>query len=56
MLKTLLVADGLAMMHCLQGVRLYIVTLGVLAPYRGLGVGSRLLQRCMDMVEVCGGA
>ena len=30
---------------------MYIITLGVLAPYRGMGVGSRLLQKCLSVVE-----
>ncbi|GBG90958.1 hypothetical protein CBR_g51562 [Chara braunii] len=31
------------------GVKLYIMTLGVLAPYRRLGIGSKLLQHCLDI-------
>lgn len=34
----------------LQGPKLYILTLGVLAPYRGLGAGSALLTRCLAHV------
>lgn len=33
------------------GARLYILTLGVLAPYRGMGVGTRLLQRVMTLAS-----
>lgn len=29
---------------------LYILTLGVLAPFRGLGVGAHLLARTLDLV------
>ncbi|GMH35533.1 hypothetical protein BSKO_03401 [Bryopsis sp. KO-2023] len=31
--------------------KLHIMTLGVLAPYRGMGVGSRLLQRVLDFCK-----
>ncbi|PSC69043.1 N-alpha-acetyltransferase 50 [Micractinium conductrix] len=33
-----------------QGPKLYILTLGVLAPYRGMGAGAALLQRCLQLV------
>lgn len=36
-----------------QGPILYIITLGVLSPYRNLGLGSRLLARCLDTVQLC---
>ena len=35
----------------LQGPKMYIITLGVLAPYRSMGVGSRLVERCLTIVE-----
>eukprot|EP01026_Neomeris_dumetosa_P019917 TRINITY_DN1803_c0_g1_i1.p2 TRINITY_DN1803_c0_g1~~TRINITY_DN1803_c0_g1_i1.p2 ORF type:complete len:172 (+),score=16.19 TRINITY_DN1803_c0_g1_i1:87-602(+) len=31
--------------------KLYIMTLGVLAAYRNMGVGRRLLQRCLRIVQ-----
>jgi len=31
--------------------RLYIMTLGVLAPYRGRGVGSKLISSVLDYYE-----
>ena len=31
--------------------KLYIMTLGCLAPYRRLGIGSRMVQHIMDIVE-----
>lgn len=34
-----------------QGPKLYIITLGVLAPYRNMGVGSRLVQHCISIVQ-----
>ncbi|PRW56198.1 N-alpha-acetyltransferase 50 [Chlorella sorokiniana] len=33
-----------------QGPQLYILTLGVLAPYRGMGAGTALLERCLQAV------
>lgn len=36
--------------NTLDGPILYIITLGVLAPYRNLGLGSQLLTRCLDRV------
>ncbi len=34
--------------------KLYIMTLGCLAPYRRLGVGARMLAHVMDLVEMDG--
>jgi len=34
-----------------QGVKMYILTLGVLAPYRGMKVGTRLLQRSLSFLS-----
>ncbi len=31
--------------------RLYIMTLGCLAPYRRLGIGSRMVDHVMEIVE-----
>ena len=36
-----------------DGPILYIITLGVLSPYRNLGLGSRLLTMCLDTVQSC---
>ena len=36
-----------------DGPTLYIITLGVLAPFRSLGLGSKLLSMCIDTVESC---
>jgi ribosomal protein S18 acetylase RimI-like enzyme len=37
----------------MQGPILYIITLGVLAPYRNLGLGSKLLDTCLDTIRTC---
>eukprot|EP01023_Acetabularia_acetabulum_P028599 TRINITY_DN26_c0_g2_i1.p1 TRINITY_DN26_c0_g2~~TRINITY_DN26_c0_g2_i1.p1 ORF type:complete len:190 (-),score=18.07 TRINITY_DN26_c0_g2_i1:215-748(-) len=34
-----------------NSVKLYIMTLGVLGPYRNMGVGRRLLQRCLRKAQ-----
>ena len=36
-----------------QGPILYIITLGVFAPYRNLGLGSKLLETCLDTIRTC---
>lgn len=36
-----------------DGPILYIITLGVLSPYRNLGLGSELLKRCLERVQLC---
>ncbi len=36
-----------------DGPILYIITLGVLSPYRNLGLGSDLLKRCLERVQLC---
>lgn len=39
--------------NTVNGPILYIITLGVLSPYRSMGLGSMLLNRCLDMVQLC---
>ena len=34
-----------------EGFNLYVMTIGVLAPYRRLGIGARLMQRVIDHVH-----
>ena len=57
-----LVGDGSARTRTVGGIScrlentdggpiLYIITLGVLAPYRNAGLGSALLRRCLDTVR-----
>ncbi|KAK2078639.1 hypothetical protein QBZ16_003479 [Prototheca wickerhamii] len=36
-----------------QGPMLYVLTLGVLAPYRGQGIGRRLLRATLEVVREC---
>lgn len=47
---TLVGAIGCNLENTPEGVKLYIITLGVLAPYRNMGIGGKLLERCMLVV------